>query len=81
MPAVVFSRGMRMCMINPSALVNVCIWFVSRAHRWASKPLREVVSFSSSLGWFVEVFIFARRRTCFLELVRRRLKPASVGRV
>ena len=78
MPAVVFSRGMRMCMINPSALVNVCIWFVSRAHRWASKPLREVLSFFRPWGGLPK-FFFARRRTCS-SAVRRRLEPASVGR-
>ena len=59
MPAVVFSRGMRMCMINPSALVNVCIWFVSRAHRWASKPLREVLSFFRPWGGLSK-FFFSR---------------------
>ena len=37
MPVVVFSRGM--CNTkDPSALVNVCIWFVSRAHLGVQTP-------------------------------------------
>ena len=44
---------------NPSALVNVCIWFVSRAHRWASKPLREVLSFFRPWGGLSKIFFRA----------------------
>ena len=46
-------------MCNPSALVNVCIWFVSRAHRWASKPLREVLSFFRPWGGLSKFFFRA----------------------
>ena len=64
---------------NPSALVNVCICVrFTRLLLDVQTPARDSFVLSS-LG-SVEVFIFARRRTCFLELVRRRLEPASVGR-
>ena len=64
---------------DPSALVNVCICVrFTRLLLDVQTPARGSFVLSS-LG-SVEVFIFARRRTCFLELVRRRLEPASVGR-
>ena len=56
---------------NPSALVNVCIWFVSRAHRWASKPLREVLSFFRPWGGLSKFF--------FLLGGGRVLRPGGVG--
>ena len=47
--------------------------FVSRAHRWASKPLREVLSFFRPWGIFSKLFFFRAAADVFFG------RAASVG--